>query len=125
MADHQDHLAVYECLLEGKVCPSHRPAPTSSHYGRTSAMFCEAIPAIERCADLQLLTLRFVTGQDVAGALPCARADELERHRGTFHKERRAFACDQREDREVQFVDEIMVQQVIPERAPGKDEDIS
>lgn len=66
---------------------------------------------------LGFFAVDFIAGEDVAGALPCAAADEFEGYGRATCEEWCAFACYQRENDEVQFVYEIMYEQVVPEHA--------
>lgn len=66
-----------------------------------------------------------VAGQDVAGALPGAGRNKLEQHAGLTLKQGRAPARDHREDRQVQFVHQIVRHQIVPEQTTRKHQDVS
>src|SRR5690606_3445642 len=71
-----------------------------------------------------LLIIHPINGGDIAGALPRARAEQFEVDRRAALKQRRTFACDQRKKGQVQFVDQLILQQMIPQRAACEDKNI-
>ena len=57
--------------------------------------------------------------------MPCACGKEFERHRRAAREQRGSLTCDHRKNREVQFINQIMQEQVVPEQTTPKREDVS
>src|SRR5690349_1973495 len=69
---------------------------------------------------LLLEAVNFVNREDVTRTLPRAGAEQLERHRRATDEQRCPLTGDQRENRQVEFINKVMPQQIIPHQAAHK-----
>jgi hypothetical protein len=78
----------------------------------------------DRTQDLRLLAADFVPYEDVLGAIPRACVDAPKRNSRLAVEYWCACADDDRADHQVEFVNQIMRQQIVPEYMAAKHQDI-
>ena len=95
-----------------KIIKHHLPSEISAPlYLRLSALNLFFVS--DRCLNqlyikLGVLTVYFITGENITRAFPCPRVEELERYRRTIYENRSAFSCNQWEKCEVKLIHKIM-----------------
>ena len=74
---------------------------------------------------LLLRPTHLITGQEIPRPLPGAGVEELEGDGRTTVEEGNAFAAEDGEEGEMQFVDQVVQDQVVPEDAPHQHQELA